>query len=54
MLLTVIDLIESGDSGNGDPRNGLALTPDVHWTFDAGLWTAIPKSVSRPGSLRTR
>lgn len=30
-------------SGNDDPRNGLALTPDAHWTFDAGLWTAIPK-----------
>lgn len=30
-------------SGNDDPRNGLALTPDAHWMFDAGLWTAIPK-----------
>ena len=30
-------------SGNDDPRNGLALTPDSHWMFDAGLWTAIPK-----------
>jgi putative restriction endonuclease len=30
-------------SGNNDPRNGLALTPDAHWMFDAGLWTAIPK-----------
>jgi putative restriction endonuclease len=28
-------------SGNDDPRNGLALTPDAHWMFDAGLWTAI-------------
>ena len=26
-------------SGNDDPRNGLALTPDAHWMFDAGLWT---------------
>ena len=83
VLLTVIDLIESGDipdgwvrfdvrlvsrfrdywelvrerqrnapdipmpfhalSGNDDPLNGLALTPDAHWMFDAGLWTAIPK-----------
>ena len=24
---------------NNDPRNGLALTPDAHWTFDEGLWT---------------
>jgi putative restriction endonuclease len=30
-------------SGNDDPRNGLALTPDAHWMFDAGLWTVIPR-----------
>lgn len=30
-------------SGNDDPRNGLALTPDAHWLFDQGLWTAVPK-----------
>lgn len=24
---------------NNDPENGLALTPDAHWSFDAGLWT---------------
>ena len=30
-------------SGNDDPRNGLALTPDAHWMFDAGLWTAVHK-----------
>jgi putative restriction endonuclease len=30
-------------SGNDDPRNGLALTPDAHWMFDAGLWAVIPK-----------
>jgi putative restriction endonuclease len=29
-------------SGNNDPRNGLALTPDAHWMFDRGLWTAEP------------
>lgn len=29
-------------SGNDDPRNGLALSPDAHWMFDAGLWTAVP------------
>jgi putative restriction endonuclease len=29
-------------SGNDDPRNGLALTPDAHWMFDQGLWTAAP------------
>lgn len=32
-------------SGNDDPRNGLALTPDAHWMFDAGLWTAIPEGI---------
>jgi putative restriction endonuclease len=29
-------------SGNDDPQNGLALTPDAHWMFDRGLWTAEP------------
>jgi len=29
-------------SGNDDPHNGLALTPDAHWMFDRGLWTAEP------------
>jgi len=27
-------------SGDDDPRNGLALTPDAHWMFDRGLWTS--------------
>jgi putative restriction endonuclease len=30
-------------SGNDNPCNGLALTPDAHWMFDAGLWTVVPK-----------
>ena len=30
-------------SGNDDPANGLALTPDAHWMFDQGLWTAVPE-----------
>ncbi|MEI6605662.1 MAG: HNH endonuclease [Verrucomicrobiota bacterium] len=30
-------------SGNDAPNNGLALTPDAHSMFDAGLWTAIPQ-----------
>jgi putative restriction endonuclease len=33
---------QHADSGNDDPRNGLALTPDAHWLFDRGLWTAEP------------
>ena len=27
------------DSGNNDPRNGLALCKNAHWMFDEGLWT---------------
>ncbi|MDX2187126.1 MAG: HNH endonuclease [Opitutaceae bacterium] len=27
------------DSRNNDARNGLALTPNAHWSFDEGLWT---------------
>jgi len=27
---------QHADSGNDDPRNGLALTPDAHWLFDRG------------------
>jgi putative restriction endonuclease len=34
---------EHAKSGNDDPGNGLALTPDAHWLFDKGLWTAVPK-----------
>lgn len=34
---------EHSKSGNNEPGNGLALTPDAHWMFDKGLWTAIPK-----------
>jgi putative restriction endonuclease len=28
------------ESGNDESGNGLALTPDAHWMFDRGLWTA--------------
>lgn len=34
---------EHAKSGNDDLNNGLALTPDAHWLFDKGLWTAISK-----------
>ena len=34
---------QHAQSGNNDLRNGLALTPDSHWMFDQGLWTAVPK-----------
>lgn len=30
-------------SGNDELSNGLALSPDAHWLFDAGLWTVRKK-----------
>ena len=27
------------DSRNNEPRNGIALSKNAHWTFDQGLWT---------------
>jgi putative restriction endonuclease len=27
------------DSRNNDVRNGLALTKNMHWAFDEGLWS---------------
>ncbi len=27
------------DTRSSDPRDGPALTPDAHWSFDEGLWT---------------
>jgi putative restriction endonuclease len=42
-LVQAAHIHQHARSGNDDPRNGLALTPDAHWMFDAGLWTAEPK-----------
>ena len=42
-LVQAAHIHQHAKSGNDDPRNGLALTPDAHWMFDAGLWTAVPK-----------
>ena len=30
---------EFRDSRNIDPRNGIALSKNAHWTFDRGLWS---------------
>jgi putative restriction endonuclease len=30
---------EFADSRNNDPRNGLALCRNAHWSFDEGLWS---------------
>lgn len=42
-LVQAAHIHQHARSGNDDPRNGLALTPDAHWMFDAGLWTAEVK-----------
>ncbi len=42
-LVQAAHIHQHSESGNNDPRIGLALTPDAHWMFDAGLWTAVPK-----------
>lgn len=39
---TIVEAAHIADfatSRSNDPRNGLALTPDAHWTFDEHLWT---------------
>jgi putative restriction endonuclease len=41
-LVEAAHIHEHSKSGNDDPRNGLALSPDAHWMFDKGLWTALP------------
>lgn len=41
-MIEAAHIHEHSKSGNDNPRNGLALTPDAHWMFDAGLWTAEP------------
>lgn len=32
-------LVPVGLDGSDSPRNGIALRKDLHWAFDAGLWT---------------
>jgi putative restriction endonuclease len=38
-LVEAAHIHKHAESGDNDPRNGLALTPDAHWMFDRGLWT---------------
>lgn len=38
-LVEAAHIHQHAESGDDDPRNGLALTPDAHWMFDRGLWT---------------
>ncbi len=38
-LVEAAHIADFATSRNNDPRNGLALTPDAHWSFDEHLWT---------------
>ena len=38
-LVEAAHIHQHSESGDNDPRNGLALTRDAHWMFDRGLWT---------------
>lgn len=41
-LVQAAHIEQHAETGNDDPYNGLALTPDAHWAFDNGLWTVRP------------
>ena len=41
-LVQAAHIEQHARTGNDDPKNGLALTPDAHWLFDNGLWTVRP------------
>ncbi|NHA14138.1 HNH endonuclease [Thioalkalivibrio sp. XN279] len=36
-MVEAAHIIPFGESGDDDPRNGLALTPDMHWAMDQSL-----------------
>jgi hypothetical protein len=38
-IVDAAHILEFRDSRNNDPRNGIALSKNAHWTFDQGLWT---------------
>ncbi len=38
-LVEAAHIHQHSESGDDDPTNGLALTPDAHWMFDKFLWT---------------
>ena len=38
-IVDVAHIHEFRDSRNNNPRNGIALSKNAHWTFDQGLWT---------------
>ena len=41
-MVEAAHLIPFGESGDDDPRNGLALTPDMHWAMDQFLIAPDP------------
>jgi putative restriction endonuclease len=42
-IVEAAHITDFASSRNNDPRNGLALTPDAHWSFDELLWTVDEK-----------
>jgi len=42
-LVEAAHIHQHSESGNDNPGNGLALTPNAHALFDQGLWTLEPK-----------
>lgn len=45
-LVVAAHIQQHAATGNDDPQNGLALTPDAHWLFDQFLWSVDPSSDS--------
>ncbi len=52
-LVQAAHIVPWARSRDDDPRNGLALTPDAHWTFDRGLWAVdgAGRVVARAGAF---
>ena len=42
-IVEAAHIADFASTQNNDPRNGLALTPDAHWSFDELLWTVDEK-----------
>ena len=38
-IIDAAHIHQFADSGNNDPRNGIALSKNAHWAFDEGLWS---------------
>ena len=42
-MVEAAHIADFATSHNNDPQNGLALTPNAHWSFDERLWTVDEK-----------